>query len=138
MRSLRYLASWSSSELGLRVGVSKQTVSNLETGKTKMSLMQYLAIRTVLDESLDCEIGNPILEDAIFFLIDIEPEDNMNPDEYEAIKSTICMESVAAAGEISGEMLNDTFHRLVATLPQYKLYEKIRQKRFEEGSGHES
>ena len=47
--ALRKLAGWTAEELGTKVGVTKQTISNLETKHTDMSKIQYIAIRSVLD-----------------------------------------------------------------------------------------
>ena len=49
LSSLRNLAGWTAEDLGRKVGVTKQTVSNLENCRTSMSKIQYIAIRTILD-----------------------------------------------------------------------------------------
>lgn len=49
LSSLRKIAGWTAEDLGNELDVTKQTISNLETGKTKMSRVQYIAIRAVLD-----------------------------------------------------------------------------------------
>lgn len=49
LSSLRKLAGWTAEDLGKKVGVTKQTISNLENERTSMSKTQYIAIRTVLD-----------------------------------------------------------------------------------------
>ena len=47
--SLRKLAGWTAEDLAKKVGVTKQTISNLETGRTSMNKMQYIALRSILD-----------------------------------------------------------------------------------------
>lgn len=47
--SLRRLAGWTAEDLAKKVGVTKQTISNLETGRTTMNKMQYIAFRSILD-----------------------------------------------------------------------------------------
>lgn len=49
LSSLRKIAGWTAEDLGNELDVTKQTISNIETGKTKMSRVQYIAIRAVLD-----------------------------------------------------------------------------------------
>lgn len=46
---IRQAGSWSAEEFGEMIGVTKQTISNLENKKTVMSKTQYIAIRAVLD-----------------------------------------------------------------------------------------
>lgn len=49
---LRKIAGWTAEELGDKLGVTKQTISNIETGKVQMSRVQYIATRAVFE----CEI----------------------------------------------------------------------------------
>lgn len=46
---IRKAGGWSAEEFGEMIGVTKQTISNLENKKTPMSKTQYIAIRAVLD-----------------------------------------------------------------------------------------
>ena len=46
---IRKAGGWSAEEFGDMIGVTKQTISNLENKKTKMTKTQYIAIRAVLD-----------------------------------------------------------------------------------------
>ncbi|KAF5045670.1 hypothetical protein DSECCO2_478810 [anaerobic digester metagenome] len=46
---IRTIAGWTAEDLGDLIGVTKQTISNLENEKSQMSLTQYIAIRTMLD-----------------------------------------------------------------------------------------
>ena len=46
---IRKAGNWSAEEFGKMIGVTKQTISNLENKKTVMNKTQYIAIRAVLD-----------------------------------------------------------------------------------------
>lgn len=46
---IRKTGGWSAEEFGDMIGVTKQTISNLENKKTTMTKTQYIAIRAVLD-----------------------------------------------------------------------------------------
>lgn len=73
---IRTSAGWSASDLGAKLGVSRQMISNLENGHNKMTIMQYRAIRNVLDEEiLHSKVADDtqMLEDVIRVLVD-EPE----------------------------------------------------------------
>lgn len=50
---LRKIAGWTAEILAGKMGVTKQTVSNLETQKVKISRVQYIAIRAILE----CEMA---------------------------------------------------------------------------------
>ena len=49
MRAVRLLMGYSVNELAEYVNVTRQTINNLETGKSKMSAMQFLALAAVVD-----------------------------------------------------------------------------------------
>lgn len=71
---IRTCAGWSASELGKRLDVSRQMVSNLENGQNKMTQMQYLAIRKVFDDEIAYYPGDTVmLRDILNVLVD-EPE----------------------------------------------------------------
>ena len=40
---------WSAEELGDRIGVTRQTINNIERKKTPLSKTQYIAMRSVID-----------------------------------------------------------------------------------------
>ena len=49
LEMLRKLFGWTTEQLGNRLGVTKQTILNLEHGKPVMSKIQYIAIRSVME-----------------------------------------------------------------------------------------
>ena len=52
---IRSCAGWTAAALGEKLGVKRQTISTIEQGesKYKMTRMQYLAIRKVLDDEIN-------------------------------------------------------------------------------------
>lgn len=46
---IRHAGGWTAEEFGDMIGVTKQTIRNLENKKTAMTKTQYIAIRAVLD-----------------------------------------------------------------------------------------
>lgn len=50
---VRTCAGWNAASLGEMLGVSRQMVSNLETNQSKMTIMQYRAIRQVFAEEME-------------------------------------------------------------------------------------
>ena len=49
---IRKVAGWTTQQLADELGVARQTVSNLETGKSPMTKLQYLALRTVFSAEI--------------------------------------------------------------------------------------
>lgn len=67
--AIRKIAGWSSEELGEFIGVTKQTISNIETRKTKMSKTQYIAIRTIIDYEIAEHPENELLVNVVNILL---------------------------------------------------------------------
>ena len=51
------------------IGVTKQTISNLENKKTEMTKTQYIAIRAVLDYEMEENPNREILKSAVNFAL---------------------------------------------------------------------
>ncbi len=52
LSTIRRAGEWTAEEFGDMIGVTKQTISNLESQKVAMSKTQYIAIRAVIDYEL--------------------------------------------------------------------------------------
>ena len=83
--SIRKIAGWKAKDLANRLGVTKQTISNLETGKVKMTQVQYIAIRAVFEYEIASNPNNVVLAKVISILLD----DETNQDEEEQNKDYI-------------------------------------------------
>jgi Predicted transcriptional regulators len=67
LRAIRTLMGYTASELADYVGVTRQTINNLETGKAKMSPMQFISIAAVVDNYIH---SNGEMFNAIETIID--------------------------------------------------------------------
>ena len=74
LQSIRNAGGWTLEELGDMIGVTKQTMSNLENKKTEMSRTQYIALRAVLDYEIENNPENTVLPTALDLFLD--------PDKY--------------------------------------------------------
>lgn len=94
---LRKIAGWTAETLARKLGVTKQTISNLETQKIKISRIQYIAIRTVFECEISITPDNTTLRKVMGILFDVLPTN------YEAHKESVrtamvSIASIAAAG----------------------------------------
>lgn len=69
---LRKICGWTTQELGDRIGLTKQTISNLENGKSIMSKLQYIGLRTIFQNEVDTSNAPyaELLKNAIDKLLD--------------------------------------------------------------------
>ena len=53
LKAIREILNWTSSDLGNLIGVTKQTISNLETQNSRLTKLHYIALRTVIDFEIE-------------------------------------------------------------------------------------
>ena len=97
MLLIRRAVGWSAEEFGERIGVSRQTVNNLEGKRNKLTKAQYIAIRS----SLDVEIRqHPEDTDMLRLILDVFVDHPENYDEGERegllMKANMIMPSILA------------------------------------------
>jgi transcriptional regulator with XRE-family HTH domain len=112
LSAIRKIAGWTAEQLGDKIGVSKQTISNLENIKSPMNLTQYIAIRAVIDYEIASSPENEVLPQVVAILLD---SDN---DEYEKVKEPVKIVAASAAGGIATGTLAGV---LAALVPLTKL-----------------
>lgn len=111
LSSIRKIAGWTTEQLGEKIGVSKQTISNLENNKSPMNFTQYIAIRAILDYEIEENKDNEVLAKVVDILLD--HGDELDEDNYQKVKSGIDAVAAAASGGIAGAALAGTFAGLV-------------------------
>lgn len=72
LQTIRKVAGWTTEELGNRIGVTKQTISNLENKKTDMTKTQYIALRTILDYEIASNSDSIALARVVDVLLNVE------------------------------------------------------------------
>lgn len=85
LSSIRKVACWSADNLAEMLGVTRQTVINIENSNVKMSKTQYIAIRAILDAEVR-RSNNQTLGKVIEILVDNE---TVSMDEKDKITKTI-------------------------------------------------
>ncbi len=113
LSSIRKIAGWTAEQLGEKIGVTKQTISNLENSKTPMTLTQYIAIRSVLDYEIEKNQDNTVLPQVIDILVD--KGEKLDEENYSEIKETVDVVATSASGGKTGESLAKIFTSLLAT-----------------------
>ena len=53
LKAIREILNWTSSDVGNLIGVTKQTISNLETQNSRLTKLHYIALRTVIDFEIE-------------------------------------------------------------------------------------
>ena len=95
LQAIRKIAGWTTEELGEQIGVTKQTISNLENHKTTMTKTQYIALRTVIDYEIATNTDNATLGQVVNVLLNSDDgEDTSETTETKAIEKKEYAEAV--------------------------------------------
>ena len=110
LKSIREILNWTSADLGDLIGVTKQTISNLETKNSKLTKLHYIAIRTVVDFEIEKlkSTDSDRAERACMLLevLSKAEEENLDFDEIsQAAKLIVSSKSAVTAGKIIGALI---------------------------------
>lgn len=89
---LRKICGWTTQELGDRIGLTKQTISNLENGKSTMTKLQYIGLRTIFQNEIDNSKAPyvELLKNAIDKLLD----DRLTREEYKNYQAQFAFKAI--------------------------------------------
>lgn len=65
---IRRTVGWTAEEFGNQIGVTRQTINNIESGRNKLTKTQYIAMRSVLDAEM---IRHPEGTEMLAILLDV-------------------------------------------------------------------
>lgn len=104
--TLRACANWSVQEFAEMLGVTRQTINNLEKvdGGTEMSKIQYLAIRSLFSYEIE-KNNNKKLSDLLYYLVD-HPE-KLNQEKQAMLSQQAKVLSSAIKGGASATDVDD-------------------------------
>lgn len=105
LQLIRQAGGWSAEEFGEMIGVTKQTIRNLEKKTTEMSKTQYIAIRAVLDYEIADRPDDKVLATTVNLCLnseDLSEQDKKKAQVFlEGASKTNLEDDVLAAGLIS-------------------------------------
>lgn len=110
---IRNLAGWTAEDLGNHIGVSRQTITNIEKSDTlSMTKTQYIAIRAVLDFEIE-QSHNKTLAEAIAVLVDA---DDLTLAQEKQIEDTITTITNAKSRRVNDKLVLESMSALIAAL----------------------
>lgn len=115
LSSIRKIAGWTAETFGEKIGVTKQTISNLENHKTPMNFTQYIAIRSVLDYEINNNKENEVLPKVVMLLLD--SDDELDEDDYSKVQEVVGTVAATAVGGTPAAKLDGVFDILIKSLP---------------------
>ena len=98
---IRRTVGWTAEEFGERIGVTRQTINNIEAGRNKLTKTQYIAMRSVLDAEIT---QSPDDTEMLRVLLDVlvdQPEKYSNKEREELLAKANLMSPSILAGTTS-------------------------------------
>lgn len=81
---IRRTVGWTATEMGEKIGVTRQTINNIESGRNKLTKTQYIALRSVLDAEIN---SSPEDTEMLSVLLEVLVD---NPEKYgEKVRSVL-------------------------------------------------
>lgn len=111
---LRKIAGWTAETLAGKLGITKQTISNLENQKVKLSRIQYIAIRAVFECEAASNSNNTTLRKVMRVLFEAMPP-VYDTRREEVRTAMLSIASISAAG-LTGLQLHSSATALLAPL----------------------
>lgn len=103
---IRRAVGWTAEEFGNRIGVTRQTINNIESGRNKLNKTQYIAMRSVLDaEMVRCPEETEMLRLLLDVFIDC-PENYEDEDRKKLLDKANLVTPSILAGTASRETVS--------------------------------
>lgn len=110
---IRKLAGWTAEDLGERIGVTRQTITNIEKSEMlSMTKTQYIAIRAVFEFEIE-ESKNEILAESLSVLVDAE---DLSDDQSKRIEEAVNSINSSKSHRISNKLVLTVMAAMLATL----------------------
>lgn len=98
---IRRTVGWTAEEFGEKIGVTRQTINNIESGRNKLTKTQYIAMRSVLDaETAQSPDDTEMLRVLLDVLVD-HPENYRDENRAELLAKANLMTPSILAGTTS-------------------------------------
>lgn len=95
---IRRTVGWTAEEFGEKIGVTRQTINNLESGRNRLTKTQYIAMRSVLDaEMAQAPEETQMLRVLLDVLVD-HPENYSSENRDKLLKKANIMAPAILAG----------------------------------------
>ncbi len=113
---LRRTVGWTAEEFGEKIGVTRQTINNIESGRNKLTKTQYIAMRSVLDaEMVQAPEDTEMLKVLLDVLVD-HPEKYSKENRDELLSKANLMAPSILAGSTTREIVSKEWMRAAGAI----------------------
>lgn len=103
---IRRAVGWTAEQFGDQIGVTRQTINNIESGRNKLTKTQYIAMRSVLDAEIARHLEETeMLRTLLDMLVD-HPENYSHEDSNKLLEQANLLTPSILAGTASRETVS--------------------------------
>ncbi len=113
---IRQTAGWTAEEFGDKIGVTRQTINNIERGRSSLTKTQYIAMRSVLDAEM---IQSPEDTEMLKVLLDVlvdHPENYSEEERSQVLEKANMMVPSILAGTTTRATVSQEWMKAVGAL----------------------
>ena len=113
---IRRAIGWTASEFGEQIGVTRQTINNIESGRNRLTKTQYIAMRSVIDAEI---VEHPEETEMVKILLDMlidHPENYSKNDYNELLEKAHLMSPSILAGTATRETVSKEWMKVAGTV----------------------
>lgn len=110
---IRRTVGWTAEEFGDRIGVTRQTINNIEFGRNKLSKTQYIAMRSVLDAEIAQHPDDTAMLRLLLDVLVDNPEKYSNIERNDILSKANLMAPAILAGSATRETVSKEWIRSV-------------------------
>lgn len=113
---IRRTVGWTAKEFGEKIGITRQTINNIESGRNKLTKTQYIAMRSVLDAEI---IQKPDDTEMLKVLLDVlvdHPDNYGNEQRSELLTKANMMTPSILAGTTSRADVSKEWIKIASTV----------------------
>ena len=113
---IRRTLGWTAVEFGDRIGVTRQTINNIESGRNKLTKTQYIAMRAVIDaEIMKHPEETEMVKNLLDMLID-HPEKYSKTEYNELLEKANLLSPSILAGTATRETVSKEWMKTACTI----------------------
>lgn len=108
---IRRTVGWTAEEFGDRIGVTRQTINNIEFGRNKLTKTQYIAMRSVLDAEMAQNPDDTTMLKLILDALVDHPENYAETERAEILSKANLIAPAILAGTATRETVSNEWVR---------------------------
>lgn len=110
---IRRVVGWTAAEFGEKIGVTRQTINNIENGRNNLNKTQYIAVRSVLDAEISRSPGDTEMLVTLLEVVVDNPENYSENVRKELVEKANLMAPGILVGSASREKVSKEWMSIV-------------------------